>query len=187
MGVHLVKDGGKQLTPEYTAVNPSQEVPTLEIDGLVLRQSLAIIEYLDETRPGPVALLPKGAAERAQVRELCAVIASGIQPVQNLRVLRKVMGFFEGDEKAAKKVEWGQWVISKGFTALEKLLEATAGKYCFGDDITLADLCLVPQIYNAGRFKVDMGPFPIIDRVGKELNQHPAFIAAAPDKMPDAQ
>jgi len=185
--VHLVKN--EQMADDYVALNPSQEVPALEIDGLVLTQSLAIIEYLDETRPdvGPRLLPSADAADRAKVRMLSDMIAHAIQPVQNLRCLRKLIAWHEDkDVKAQKKVEWGRWAIDLGFEALEKALSKTAGKYCFGDTVTMADLCLVPQVYNANRFECDMSKFPTIQRINDELVQLAAFQAAAPDKMPDA-
>lgn len=131
-----------------------------------------------------VSLLYLPAVERSQVRTLSDLITSDIQPVQNLRVLVKVKEYTDSDEK---KVAWGKHFITLGFEALEKHLEKTAGKYCVGDNITVADACLVPQIYNARRFNVDLSPFPIITRIEKELEKHTAFQNAHPDKQPDAQ
>jgi maleylacetoacetate isomerase len=184
--VHLVKN--EQMDPCYVkALNPSEEVPTLEIDGHTLCQSLAIIEYLEETRPEP-PLLPKGAADRAKVRQLSDMVAQAIQPVQNLRCLRKIMGWYDDkDDKVRKKVEWGRWTIELGFQALERAMKETAGTYSFGDRVTMADLTLVPQVYNANRFKCDMSKFPTISRVHANLEKLPAFQAAVPDMMPDAQ
>ena len=176
--VHLLRDGGEQHKPDYAALNPQQLVPTLLIDGLELTQSIAIIEYLDETRPDVSPLLPKDAASRARVRQIVQIIASDTQPVQNLRVLQKV-----GDEK---KMEWGKYWITMGLDALEQTLGHTAGKYCVGDSVTIADLCLVPQIYNARRFNVDLSRYPITMRVSEALDEIEAFASAAPEKMPDA-
>jgi maleylacetoacetate isomerase len=163
-----------------------KEVPCIEIDGHLLTQSIPIIEYLDETRPG-AALLPKDPYQRATARRIAEMINSGIQPVQNLRVLLKVMNKEKGAENRTKaKVEWGQWAINHGFEAVEKTLQCTAGKCCVGDTVTIADLCLVPQVYNANRFKVDMSQFPIISRVQKYLASLPAFEQAHPSKQPDA-
>ena len=186
--VHLVRDGGEQLKPEYTALNPNQVVPTLAIDGVTLTQSPAILEYLEETRGG-AALLPQGAQARATVRTICALVGCDTQPVQNLRVLRKVMGMVggEADAKTATKMAWGRWAISKGFDALEATLAKTAGKYCVGDELTMADLYIPPQVYNAGRFGVDMAQYPTIARVQAALEEHPAFKAAHPSAQPDAQ
>mmetsp|Transcript_37445 Transcript_37445/g.98205 ORF Transcript_37445/g.98205 Transcript_37445/m.98205 type:complete len:244 (+) Transcript_37445:129-860(+) len=176
--VHLVKDGGEQLKPSYTRVNPMMQVPTLAIDDLVLSESIAIIEYLDEAKGGR-AILPADPVSRAKVREIVNIIASGIQPVQNLRVLRK--------HGIDKKVEWGQWAINHGFVALEEKLTTTAGKYCLGDEVTLADMCLVPQVYNAKRFKVDMSKYPTIARINEALATLPEFEKAHPSAQPDAQ
>ena len=192
--VHLVKDGGQQLQDTYAAVNPMKEVPTLLIDGLTLKQSVPIIEYLDETRAGSgPALVPRGAdaaaaAKRQKVRQLAELVSSGIQSVQNLRVLKYVMAMFDDAAvKQEKKVAWGRHWIAKGFEALERELAQCSGKYCVGDAVSLADICLVPQVYNANRFKVDMSRFPNIARINAALEQLPAFKAAAPDQMPDAQ
>jgi len=168
---------GEQRSDEYKLVNPSGTVPCLVINGHSLSQSLSIMEYLEEIYPDP-PLLPKGEPiERAVVRRLCNVICADIQPVQNLKVLKKA-----GDDR---KMEWGHWAIHSGFVALEKMLAESAGKYCYGDEITMADCCLVPQVYNANRFKVDMSEFPIISRINEELMKHDAFIASHPSKQPD--
>lgn len=176
--VHLVRDGGEQLKNEYRRLNPMMQVPTLKIDGLSLTESVAIIEYLEESRPQR-PLLPRDPVARASIRELVNIVAAGIQPVQNLRVLRK-----HGIEQ---KVDWGQWAINHGFKALEAKLQKTAGKYCYGDEITLADLFLVPQVYNANRFKVDMSQYPTISRIDAALASIPEFQRAHPDEQPDAQ
>jgi maleylacetoacetate isomerase len=184
--VHLVQDGGMQLKDEYAALNPMKEVPTLVIDGHTLTQSLAIIEYIDETRGG-TALMPVDPLTRARVRALSDIVAQGIQAVQNLRVLLKAMTLVAEDEKTKTKIAWGKHWIQQGFVALERMLEHTAGTYCVGDAVTMADLCLVPQVYNARRFKVDLSAFPLISRIDATLSALPAFVAAHPDKQPDAQ
>eukprot|EP00058_Branchiostoma_floridae_P003742 XP_002589230.1 hypothetical protein BRAFLDRAFT_120766 [Branchiostoma floridae] len=174
--VHLIKDGGQQNSEEYKQKNPMAQVPTLIIDGHKLTQSMAILEYLEETRPDP-PLLPKDPATRAKVRMIAETVNAGIQPIQNLSVLQKV-----GDEK---KMEWGHYWIDRGFTALETVLGETAGKYCVGDQVTMADLCLVPQLYNATRFKVDLSKFPAITRVCGNLAELEAFKAADYSRQPD--
>ncbi|XP_065833531.1 maleylacetoacetate isomerase-like [Oscarella lobularis] len=175
--IHLLKNGGEQHSDEYMALNPSRTVPLLRIDDHNLAQSLAIIEYLDETRPNP-ALLPRdNAYNRAVVRRISDMIASDIQPIQNLRVLSYV-----GDEK---KMEWGRHWIDAGFQSLEALLKETSGAYCVGDQITMADICLIPQIANAKRFKVDLSKFPVICRIDETLSTHKAFQAAHPFRQPD--
>jgi maleylacetoacetate isomerase len=189
--VHLIKDGGEQHTDAYRGLNPSRELPTLEIDGKVLAQSLSIIEYLEETRPGgfaPDGLLPGDAAKRAAVRRVSDMIASNIQPVQNLRVLQRIMGMFDDPANKQKhKISWGAHWIDAGFEALEAVLEKTAGVYCIGDSLTMADCCLVPQVYNARRFKLDMSKFPVISRIEAALVKLAPFERAKPGAMPDAQ
>ncbi|GAB1601205.1 maleylacetoacetate isomerase-like [Argonauta hians] len=175
--VHLVKDGGKQHSDEYKKMNPMEQVPSLVIDGITLTQSMAIMEYLNDTRPEP-PLLPKCPAKKAMVREICECIVSGIQPLQNLSVLQKV-----GDTK----MEWGHYWIERNFHALETLLKQSAGKYCVGDDITMADLCLVPQVYNSERFKVDLGPFPNINRINKALLELEIFQISHPSNQVDKE
>ena len=184
--VHLVQDGGMQLKDEYAAVNPMKEVPTLVIDGHTLTQSLAIIEYIDETRSG-TALMPADPLTRTRVRALSDIVAQGIQSVQNLRVLLKAMTLVDEDKKTKTKIAWGKHWIQQGFVALERMLEQTAGMFCVGDAITMADLCLVPQVYNARRFKVDLSAFPLISRIDATLSALPEFVAAHPDQQPDAQ
>ncbi|XP_005106935.1 maleylacetoacetate isomerase [Aplysia californica] len=173
--VHLLKNGGEQHSEEYKKLNPMGQLPTLIIDGLTLTQSLAIMEYLEERNPTP-ALLPPDAAGRAQVRALSEVINSGIQPLQNLNVLQKI-----GDTK----VEWANFYITKGFKALEAMLEKTAGQYCYGNQMTMADLCLIPQVYGAQRFGVDVKNYPVIMRVYEELIKLPAVIAGDAFRQPD--
>ncbi|XP_070697808.1 maleylacetoacetate isomerase isoform X2 [Pempheris klunzingeri] len=173
--VNLIKDGGLQFTQQYKTLNPMQQVPAVEIDGIVLSQSLAVIQYIDETRPGP-RLLPADPQKRAQVRMISDVIASGIQPLQNLHVIQKI---------GAEKLQWAQHFIDRGFQALEPILKQTAGKYCVGDEISMADICLVPQVYNAERFKVDVGQYPTIKRLNQTLLEIEAFNVSHPTRQPD--
>ncbi|KAL6059469.1 Glutathione S-transferase zeta-1 [Balamuthia mandrillaris] len=174
--VHLVKS--QQLEPDYAALNPMKEVPSLLIDGLQLSQSVAILEYLEETRPEP-RLLPQDPATRALVRQIVSIVCSDIQPVQNLRVLK-----YLGEER---KVEWAKHWIESGFEGLERVLERSAGSYCVGDEVTLADAVLPPQVYNARRFGVDLDKYPTIKRVEEALMQLPAFQQARPEVQPDAE
>ncbi|KAK2891738.1 maleylacetoacetate isomerase isoform X1 [Channa argus] len=173
--VNLIRDGGQQLTEQYKELNPMQQVPAVEIDGVTLSQSLAVIQYIDETRPGP-RLLPVDPIKRAQVRLISDLIASGIQPLQNLYVLQKI---------GAEKVQWAQHFIDRGFQALEPILRQTAGKYCVGDEISMADICLVPQVYNAERFKVDVSQYPLIKRLHQTLLEIDAFKMSHPSCQPD--
>ncbi|WKE64111.1 maleylacetoacetate isomerase [Gallaecimonas kandeliae] len=182
--VHLVKDGGQQHSAGYRALNPAELVPCLENEGLALGQSLAILEYLEETQGGP-ALLPAEPGPRALVRAFCQDIACDIHPLDNLRVLQYLKG--EMGVSDEQKDSWYRHWIAVGFAALEQRLAKTAGQYCFGDTLTLADCCLVPQVYNARRFNLDLGPYPTLVAVAERLEALPAFIAAAPENQPDAQ
>ncbi|KAJ3412361.1 Glutathione S-transferase zeta-1 [Chytridiales sp. JEL 0842] len=177
--INLLKN--EQNAVEYKQqVNPNGSVPALVWNGDILTQSLAILEFLEEVHPEQ-PLLPKDPILRAKVRSIAALIACDIQPVQNLAVLNKI------EKLGGVKSEWGSEVITKGFVVLEKVLERTAGKYCVGDQLTIADLCLVPQCYNAGRFNVDMAPFPTIARINEELGKMDLFKKAHPSAQPDAQ
>lgn len=184
--IHLLRDGGQQLKPDYRELNPDGIVPTF-IDGdNRLTQSLAIIEYLDETHPEP-ALLPGTPLDRAFVRSVALQIACEIHPVDNLRILKYLKHTLKvGDE--AKDTWYRHWLES-GFESLEKRLanDSRVGKLCFGDAPTLADLCLVPQVYNARRFNLDMSRYPTIERIADHAAQIDAFARAAPGQQPDAE
>lgn len=180
--VHLVKNGGEQRTPQYAALNPAQLVPTL-IDGdLKLNQSLAIIEYLD-TLSGP-ALVPSDAKKAAVVRMLAYDMACDLQPITNLRVLQYLTGTLEVSDTARN--DWIHHWINRNFSAFEARLAEHAGIYCVGDEVSLADVCLVPQVYNAQRFKVDLTPYPRLMGVYERLLELPAFQKAGPEVQPDA-
>lgn len=184
--VHLVKDGGQQFSDAYRALNPQSLVPALEDGGVVLSQSLAIIEYLDETHPQP-PLLPPDAAGRARVRSLALAIACDIHPLNNLRVLRYLKTTLgAGDE--AKDAWYRHWIMD-GFTALEARLsrEAETGRYCHGDAPGMADAVLVPQVFNAERFDCDLTAFPTLRRINAACLDVPAFQAAHPARQPDAE
>uniref|UniRef100_A0AAA9TXU3 Maleylacetoacetate isomerase n=2 Tax=Bos taurus TaxID=9913 RepID=A0AAA9TXU3_BOVIN len=176
VAINLTKDGGQQFSGEFQALNPMKQVPALKIDGITIGQSLAIIEYLEETRPTP-RLLPWDPKKRAQVRMVSDLIASGIQPLQNLSVLKQV-----GQEN---QLTWAQQAITSGFNALEQILQSTAGRYCVGDEVSMADLCLAPQVANADRFKVDLTPYPTISRINKSLLALEAFHVSHPCRQPD--
>jgi maleylpyruvate isomerase len=174
---------GVQNSDAYQALNPQGLVPALETDGAVLTQSLAILEYLDETHPEP-PLMPKHPIARAHVRAMCGVVTSDIHPLGNLRVvgaLRKDYG--AGDEQVAAWI--GRW-ISAGFDALETMIALHGKGWAYGGSATLADCCLIPQVYGADRWKVDMTPWPRIRAVAERAAEHPAFGEAHPDRQPDA-
>jgi maleylacetoacetate isomerase len=180
--VSLIADGGEHLKLPFGEVNPLHALPALEIDGHVLSESMAILEYLEETHPAP-ALLPKDPFLRAQARRIAEVFNAGTQPLQNLRVLNRLETLF-GANADAKKA-WAGYFIQQSFERLEKLLGQTAGKYCVGDDVTIADVGLVPQCYGARRFSVDLARFPLISAIEQRLNEIPAFALAVPTKQPD--
>jgi maleylacetoacetate isomerase/maleylpyruvate isomerase len=183
--VHLVKDGGEQHAATYAAMNPQQLVPTLRDGGQVLTQSLAIMEYLDETRSQP-PLLPPDAHGRARVRALAQLVACDVHPLGNLRVLQYLERELGADE--ARRGEWSRHWIAAGFTALESMLagDKATGRYCHGDTPGLADACLVPQVYNARRWKLSLDDYPTIRRIDEACNELEAFRAAAPEAQPDA-
>lgn len=186
MPIHLVKDGGIQLQAEYRSINPEGLVPALEDEGHVLTQSLAIIEYLDETHPTP-ALLPSNPLDRAWLRSLALAIACDIHPLNNLRVLRYLTNQMQLSEEQ-KNTWYHHWCL-EGFDALEKILakDSRVGQFCYGDTPSLADCFLVPQVFNAQRFNVDLSAMPTVMRIHDHCMQHAAFIDALPSKQPDAE
>jgi len=189
VSVHLLEDGGQQYAADYVARNPMSEVPTLEVrdpSGAVVgrvAQSVAILEYLEDVHPTP-PLLPADPLVRAQVRQLVEVVNSSIHPIQNLKVMRKLTADFGTTRE--RNFGWAAYWIGRGFEGLERLLTTRAGHRSVGDDVTLADVALVPQVFNARRFGVDMSRFPIISRVSAALETEPAFQAARPEAQPDA-
>ncbi len=182
--VHLVKDGGQQHQDDYTQLNPSHLVPTLIDDDKVLNQSVAIIQYLDQQYPG-VNLLPQQPFERAIVNGMALSIACEIHPLNNLRVLQHLEQQLDVDGKG--KIDWMAHWMALGFAALEEQLQQHSGLYCFGDNVTLADLCLIPQLYNARRFNIELDCYPNILKVERNCMLLDAFIDAQPEKQHDAQ
>ena len=183
--VHLVRDGGQQHAASYVALNPQQLVPTLRHGEVVLTQSMAILEYLDEVFP-QVPLLPAATQARARVRALAQVVACDIHPLNNLRVMQYLER--EADLDAARRERWTRHWMDEGFAALETMLAASAqtGRFCHGDAPGLADCCLVPQLYNAHRFGVDLAPYPTLARIEQACLALPAFDRARPENQPDA-
>jgi maleylpyruvate isomerase len=174
---------GAQRSEAFLRLNPQGLAPALEIDGLVLTQSMAILEYLDEAHPEP-PLLPPGAAARAQVRAMADVVACDIHPLNNLRLLKAIKEL--GVQDQAGQNAWaGRW-INAGFEALERLIEQHGSGWCWGEAPTIADCCLIPQVYSARRFEVDLEPYPLIRAIDLRAAAHPAFQAAHPDRQPDA-
>lgn len=184
--VHLLRSGGEQLHADYRKLNPDGLVPTLVDDGAVLQQSLAIIEYLEETHPNP-PLLPRDPIDRAYVRAVALQISCEVHPLDNLRVLRYLVHELGLSEEA--KNGWYRHWIENGFESLEVRLstDARVGKLVFGDEPTLADLCLVPQVFNAQRFKIDTQRYPTIQRIYDYACGFDAFARAAPGAQPDAE
>ncbi len=182
---HLRK--GEQSSPDYAALNPQKLVPALVLDsGEVLTQSLAIVEYLEETQPQP-PLLPRDPVERARVRALALILSADVHPIQNMRVMAYLRERFGQTEESA--FAWSRHWIETGFESYEATIarDPRTGAYSHGDLPGLADLCLVPQVFNAARFKVDMKRFPTIQRIFDACMKHPAFDAAQPSRQPDAE
>ncbi|UNK48871.1 maleylacetoacetate isomerase [Lysobacter sp. S4-A87] len=183
--VHLLREGGEQHTAAFREANPQGLVPVLQHGDRLMRQSVAILEYLDETWPQP-PLLPASARDRQRVRALAQLVACDIHPLNNLRVLR----YFDRSWHVPQP-ERDNWVlhwIEEGFTALEAMLadHPSTGRFCEGDLPTLADCCLVPQVYNARRFGVDLAKYPTIVRIEQACLALPAFDEARPERQPDA-
>jgi len=183
ISVHLVKNGGQQHQSAYSTLNPTRLVPTLVDGDFSLNQSLAIIDYLEHTTPEP-SLYPSDAKLKAQVQALALDIACEIHPLNNLRVQQYLTKDLSLDD--ASKSAWIDHWMTIGFAAVEQQLAKTAGHYCFSDTITVADICLVAQVYNANRFMVDMSCYPLITAIVSHCNEHPAFIKALPENQPDA-
>lgn len=181
--VHLIKDGGQQHADAYAGLNPNKLVPTLVDGEFSLNQSLAILEYLDIKYP-ETNLLPANLADNMKCRALALDLACDIHPLNNLRVLQYLTG--PASQSEEQKMQWYFHWLEVGFTAFEKSINKVAGKFCFGDQVSWADLCLVPQVYNAERFNFDMSPYPTIQGVVAYCRSLDEFIKAAPENQPDA-
>ena len=184
--VHLLRDGGQQHAADYAALNPNETVPSLDDNGQIVTQSLAIIEYLDETHPSP-SLLPGTAADRARMRAIAQVIASDIHPLNNLRVLQHLTRSFDLSE--AQKNAWYCHWVERGLQTVEKMLagDPRTGRFCHGDTPSLADCCLVPQVFNARRFGCSLEGLPTVLRISATCEELEAFQRAAPQHQPDAE
>ncbi len=175
--VNLVE--GEQKAAEYLALNPQGFVPMLEIDGLKLTQSLSIVVYLDQTRPDP-PLMPRDPADGAHVRAMALAVACDIHPLNNLRVLKYLSKM---DIEQDQRDEWYRHWVTEGLEALERMAAPRAGAFLFGETPTIADVCLVPQLYNARRFSVPIAPYPTLRRADESASALPAFAAAHPDRV----
>ena len=185
--VHLLRDGGEQHTARFNDINPQEMIPVLVHGGRILRQSLAIMEYLDETWASSNQLMPAIARDRQRVRAIAQMIACDIHPLGNLRVQQYLESHFGADQSQLD--HWMRHWVRSGFTALEKVLEGnpSTGTYCEGDTPTMADCCLVPQVYNALRSGIELAEFPNIARINAACLELKAFDAARPEKQPDAE
>lgn len=181
--VHLVRDGGEQHAPAYQEIHPQSLVPALQEDNRYLTQSLAIIEYLDDCYPSP-ALYPKDPYLKARAKSFALSIACDIHPLNNLRVLNYLKG--QLNLQSEQVSQWYSHWIAQGLTALEKILQTSpqgAKTFCFGDEPGIADICLVPQLYNARRFECDLTPYAWLQRIDTHCQAHPAFKQAWPEEV----
>ena len=180
--IHLVQNGGEQFSERYSKLNPLQQVPSLLLDnGMILTQSIAIIEYLEELYPNP-SLRPSDVFLRAKMREYTEIINAGIQPLQNLSLLLHLESLKEG-----AKLSWGRSVISKGLQALEEKSQQTVGQFLIGDSFTMADCALLPQLYNARRFGCDLSTVPQLLRIEANCQAFDFVAEASPEHQVDAQ
>ena len=180
--IHLLNNGGEQNTPEYRKLNPMGGVPSLIHSGKLVAQSRAIIEYLNDSFPEP-PLFPKNLHQTAIVKQICDTINCDIHPLQNLRVMRYLENKLGLNEE--QRLEWINEWVGKGFTALETLVKKSAEEYCFGSKVTTADLFLIPAMFSADRFKIDLEQFPTLYRIFKTCNQLPAFKKSHPYRQVD--
>ena len=183
--IHLINNEGEQFTDSYKKVNPLSQVPSLAMGEKVLTQSLPLLLYLEDIKPKP-SLLPQDSFKRAEVLSFCEMINSGIQPLQNLSVLKELESRFQADKK-----EWSKYWIEKGLSACEKFLKSSSNKsdsglYCFSNELSLADLFLIPQIYNANRFGVDMKALTLLEKINEHCLKLEAFQKALPENQASA-
>ena len=183
--VHLTRDGGRQHGADFRLVNPQGLVPVLDDNGTILTQSLAIIEYLDARFPEP-RLIPADEVARAHVQSLAQIVACDIHPLNNLRVRQTLREELRRDQEAVD--DWCRRWIADGFAALEaRISKWSDGRYCYGEGVTIADVLLAPQVYNARRLDCDLSPYPALRRVAAHLDTLDPFVRAAPEHQPDAE
>lgn len=182
--VHLLKDGGQQRSAQYRLVNPMGHVPALDHDGFLVGESVAILDYLDQMFPAK-RLFPMDPRDRAVVMQMCEIVNSGIQPLQNLKVTQSLVFDFALPKSEAQRFH-AKWIVA-GLESLERLMEKHAGTFSFGGEVTAADCFLVPQLFSARRFEVKTENFPLLSRIEKNLLELPLFGLAHPDKQPDVE
>ncbi len=182
--IHLLRDGGQQNAPAFLATNPMSQIPVLEVDGHFLAQSMAIVLYLEDRHPRP-ALFSQDPFEKARQVEICEIINSGIQPLQNLTVANELGHRFHADAEAKK--QWTRKWVEKGLAALEEKLHRTAGSFCFGGTPSAADCFLVPQLFSARRFGVETNSYALLAKIEKNCAALPAFQAAEPGRQMDSE
>ncbi len=184
--VHLTDGGGQQHADPFHKLNPQEMIPVLVDGERIIRQSMAIIEYLDEAYDGERKILPTTARERARVRALAQIVACDIHPLNNLRVMQYLEREFNTPQ--VERERWAQHWMIEGFKAFEALLASnpSTGLFCEGDEPSMADICLVPQVYNAQRWSVDLTPYPLLRRINAECMKMEAFERARPENQPDA-
>ena len=183
--VHFRKDGGQHRLPDFLALNPQGLLPVLDDDGFVLQQSLAIIEYLDEAYPETLRLLPSDVRERSVVRAMAQMIACDLHPLNNLRVLNYLRAELDQTDEGVNA--WYRHWVGENLVGLEEMVQRHGGQFCFGDEVSLVDICLVPQMYNARRFSYDLTEFPGLFAVDARLQALEPIAAAAPELQPDAE
>lgn len=187
--IHLLNNGGEQHSAEYLKLNPSREVPTLvhyaigSPEPIVLGQSVAIIDYLDQKVPTP-RLFPPSSQQRGLVLQACEIMNSGSQPLHNLRVLKKLVDDFKISED--QKTEWTRHWINYGLQSFEATVKPHSGKFSFGDTVTAADCFLIPQLANADRFQVSTAPYPVLEKIRSSCEKIPAFAKASPSAQSDS-
>ena len=183
--IHFRKDGGQHKLPEFLSLNPQGLLPLLEDDDFYLQQSLAIIEYLDEAYPNTEPLLPSDPKSRGVVRAMAQMVACDLHPLNNLSVLNYLKSSVGVNETGVN--EWYRHWVAETFKALEVMVSRFGGVYCFGDNVSLVDVCLVPQVYNAVRFNCDLTRYPTLSAINTRLLDDPAFRDAMPENQPDAE